>query len=187
MGSVPNCQKEIPNRHAIRWFKCKLKPPKKWGKYFLPPSKQQKDPDTSSVFSYNSNATEASTNQKQQVISYKPNIPQKKAIQRPPNTRYGADIPKEILDNIPAFEGKQGELSQFLNTIESYSMMYRVCKTDLVLLRFRGKSTQDHHTSNSRRPRCGMVRHQEKTHEQLWIHKKQDQGKCENLKTIYVM
>ena len=28
MGSVPNCQKEIPVHHAIRWFKCKLKPPK---------------------------------------------------------------------------------------------------------------------------------------------------------------
>ena len=28
MGSVPNCQKEIAARHAIRWFKCKLKPPK---------------------------------------------------------------------------------------------------------------------------------------------------------------
>ena len=28
MGSVPNCQKEIPTCHAIRWFKCKLKPPK---------------------------------------------------------------------------------------------------------------------------------------------------------------
>ena len=28
MGSVPNCRKEIPTRHAIRWFKCKLKPPK---------------------------------------------------------------------------------------------------------------------------------------------------------------
>ena len=30
MGSVPNCWKEIPVCHAIRWFKCKLKPPKKW-------------------------------------------------------------------------------------------------------------------------------------------------------------
>ena len=29
MGSVPNCQKEIPVCHAIRWLKCKLKPPKK--------------------------------------------------------------------------------------------------------------------------------------------------------------
>ena len=28
MGSVPNCLKEIPACHAIRWFKCKLKPPK---------------------------------------------------------------------------------------------------------------------------------------------------------------
>ena len=29
MGSVPNCQKEIADRYPIRWFKCKLKPPKK--------------------------------------------------------------------------------------------------------------------------------------------------------------
>ena len=29
MGSVPNCEKEIANRYSIRWFKCKLKPPKK--------------------------------------------------------------------------------------------------------------------------------------------------------------
>ena len=29
MGSVPNCRKEITNRYPIRWFKCKLKPPKK--------------------------------------------------------------------------------------------------------------------------------------------------------------
>ena len=28
MESVPNCWKEIAARHAIRWFKCKLKPPK---------------------------------------------------------------------------------------------------------------------------------------------------------------
>ena len=28
MGSVPNCWKEILMCHAIRWFKCKLKPPK---------------------------------------------------------------------------------------------------------------------------------------------------------------
>ena len=29
MGSVPNCQKEIAMHDPIRWFKCKLKPPKK--------------------------------------------------------------------------------------------------------------------------------------------------------------
>ena len=29
MGSVPNCRKEIADRYPIRWFKCKLKPPKK--------------------------------------------------------------------------------------------------------------------------------------------------------------
>ena len=30
MGSVPNCQKEIADRYPIRWFKCKLKPPKNY-------------------------------------------------------------------------------------------------------------------------------------------------------------
>ena len=29
MGSVPNCRKEIADHDPIRWFKCKLKPPKK--------------------------------------------------------------------------------------------------------------------------------------------------------------
>ena len=29
MGSVPNCWKEIPMCHAIRWFKCKLNRPNK--------------------------------------------------------------------------------------------------------------------------------------------------------------
>ena len=28
MGSVLNCRKEIADRYPIRWFKCKLKPPK---------------------------------------------------------------------------------------------------------------------------------------------------------------
>ena len=32
-------------------------------------------------------------------------------------TWYGADIPKEVLDNIPTFDGKPGELNQFLSTI----------------------------------------------------------------------
>ena len=32
MGSVPNCQKEIADCYPIRWFKCKLKPPKNGGR-----------------------------------------------------------------------------------------------------------------------------------------------------------
>ena len=60
-------------------------------------------------------------------------------VHRPIITRYGADIPKEVLDNIPMFNSKQGELNQFLSTIESYSTMYRIHKTDLVLLHSRGK------------------------------------------------
>ena len=114
---------------------------KRWGGYLLPSTKDQKDPETSSVISFGSNTTETSTYQKQQrITNYKPNVLEITTIQRPPISRYGADIPKEVLDNIPAFKGKQGELSQFLNTIESYSTMYRVCKTDLVLLCSRGKA-----------------------------------------------
>ena len=30
MGSVPNSQWEISTRYGIRWFKCKLKPPKNY-------------------------------------------------------------------------------------------------------------------------------------------------------------
>ena len=50
-------------------------------------SKQDMDPDTSSVLSYDSKTTEASTNQKQQITSYKPNISEITTIQRPPITR----------------------------------------------------------------------------------------------------
>ena len=57
---------------------------KRWSEYFLPPSKPHKDPDTSLVFSCDSNATEASTNPKQQITSYKPNISEIMTIQRPP-------------------------------------------------------------------------------------------------------
>ena len=68
-------------------------------------------------------------------------------VHRPIITRYGADIPKKVLDNIPTFNSKQGELNQFLSTIELYSTKYRICKTDLVLLRSRGKVHEIiHHT-----------------------------------------
>ena len=112
----------------------------RWDRFFTHQHKPQKDPDTSSVISYGSNITESSTTQKPQVTSYGSNIPELPAIQRPPVTRYGADTPKEVVDNIPAFNGKQERLSQFLNTTESYSTMYRVHKADLVLLHSRGKA-----------------------------------------------
>ena len=143
---------------------------KRWGEYLLPLSKQHKDPDISSVFSYDSNATEASTNQKKQSTSYKPIISEITTIQRPPITRYGADIPKEVLDNIPVFEGKQGVPKHhriFLHNVQG--MQSRPHTTTIWR-----KGTQDHKPHNSRRSRCRMVRHQEKTHKQLWIHKKWD-------------
>ena len=75
----------------------------------------------------------------QQITEYEPSISEIATVPRPIITQYGADIPKEVLDNIPTFDRKLGELNQFLSTIESYSTMYRICKTDLVMLRSRGK------------------------------------------------
>ena len=89
-----------------------------WGGHLIPSSREQKDPDLSSVMSFDSNITETSTCQKQQQITnYKPNVSEITTIQRPSITQYVADILKEVVDNIRSFKGKQGELSQFLNTI----------------------------------------------------------------------
>ena len=107
---------------------------KQWGEY-LTPSRYQKDPETSSTISMGYNTTGTSTYQKeQQITDYKPNVSEIATVPRSMITRYGADVPKEVLDNIPTFDGKPGELNQFLSTIESYSTMYRICKTDLVML-----------------------------------------------------
>ena len=112
---------------------------KKWGEYLAPP-RHTKDPETSSVISMDSNTTATSAYQNEQRITdYEPNLSEITTVHRPIVTWYGADIPKKVLDNIPTFNGKQGELNQFLSTIELYSTMYRICKTDLVLLRSRGK------------------------------------------------
>ena len=102
----------------------------------------------SSVISMGSNATATSAYQKeQQITDYEPNMSEITTVHRPIVTQYRADIPKEVLDNIPTFNGKQGELNQFLSTIESYSTMYRICKTDLVPLQSRGKVHEIvHHT-----------------------------------------
>ena len=111
----------------------------RWGEYLAPP-RHPKDPEMNSVISMGSNTTAISAYQKeQQITDYEPNVSEITTIHRPIVTQYGADIPKEVLDNIPTFNGKQGELNQFLSTIESYSTMYRIYKTDLVLLRSRGK------------------------------------------------
>ena len=107
---------------------------KQWGEY-LTPSRDPKDPETSSTISMGYNTTGTSTYQKeQQITKYEPNISEIATVPRPMITRYGADVLKEVLDNIPTFDGKPGELNQFLSTIESYSTMYRIRKTDLVML-----------------------------------------------------
>ena len=74
-----------------------------------------------------------------QITKYEPNISEIITVLRTTLTWYGTDIPKEVLDNIPTFNRKPGELNQFLSTIESYSTMYRICKTDLVMMQARGK------------------------------------------------
>ena len=81
------------------------------------------------------NTTRTSMYQKeQQITKYEPNVSEITTVPRPMITRYRADVPKEVLDNIPTFDRKPGELNQFLSTIESYSTISRICKTDLVML-----------------------------------------------------
>ena len=120
---------------------------KQWGEY-LTPSRDWKDPQTSSIISMGSNTTGTSTYQKeQQITDYEPTVLEITTVPRPTVTRYRADVPKEVLDNVPMFDGKPGELNQFLSTIELYSTMYRICKTDLVMLHSRGKVHEIiHHT-----------------------------------------
>ena len=88
---------------------------------------------------YNTMGTSTYHQKEQQITEYKPNVSEIATVPRPMITWYGADIPKEVLDNIPTFDGKVGELNQFVSTIESYSTMYKIHKTDLVMLRSRGK------------------------------------------------
>ena len=114
-----------------------------WGKWwaeFLTPHREQKDLETSSTISMGYNTTGTPTYTKEpRITEYEPNISEITTAPKTAITRYGADIPKEVLDNIPTFDGKPGELNQFLSTIESYSTMYRICKTDLVVITARGK------------------------------------------------
>ena len=105
-----------------------------WGK-FLTPHREQKDPEASSTISMGYNTMGTSTFTKEpQITEYEPNISEMATVLKTMITRYAVDIPKEVLDNIPTFDGKPGELNQFLSTIELYSTMYRICKTDLVMM-----------------------------------------------------
>ena len=109
---------------------------KRWGE-FLTPHREQKDPEMSSTISmgYNTMGTSTSTYTKEpRITEYEPNVSEITTVPKTTITRYGVDIPKEVLNNIPTFDGKPGELNQFLSTIKSYSTMYRICKTDLVMM-----------------------------------------------------
>ena len=110
-----------------------------WGEY-LTPSRDPKDPETSSTISMGYNTTGTSTYHKEpQITRYEPNISEIATVPRTMIPWYRADVPRELLNNIPTFDGKLGELNQFLSTIESYYTMYRIYKTDLVMMRARGK------------------------------------------------
>ena len=105
-----------------------------WGEYLMP-HREPKDPETSSTISmgYNTMGTSMYTKELQ-ITEYKPNVSEITTVPRTTITWYRVDILKEVLNNIPTFDGKPGELNQFLSTIESYSTMYRIRKTDLVMV-----------------------------------------------------
>ena len=110
-----------------------------WGDY-LTPHREPKDPETSSTISMGYNTMVTSMYTKEPPITeYEPNVSEITTVPRTTITQYRVDIPKEVPNNIPTFNGKPGELNQFLSTIESYSTMYRIHRTDLVMMRARGK------------------------------------------------
>ena len=79
---------------------------KRWGEY-LTPSRDWKDPETSSIISMGSNIMGTSTYQKeQQITDYEPNMSEINTVSRSIITRYRTDVAKEVLDNIPTFDGK---------------------------------------------------------------------------------
>ena len=89
-----------------------------------PPKENNRDIETSSEASFVSSAT-ASTHLTSER-SHKPSF-------RP------SDLTKEILDNIPTFDGKPSKLNQFINTIETVVNIYNIPEIQMVLLRTRGK------------------------------------------------
>ena len=113
---------------------------KNGGREFLTPYRESKDPETCSTISMGYNTMGTLTYTKElQITEYEPNVSEIATVPKTTITWYGVDIPKEVLDNIPTFDGKPGGLNQFLSTIESYSTMYRIRKMDLVIMQARGK------------------------------------------------
>ena len=120
----PSCKKlseDMRNKNKEKQWEMMEK---RWGEYFLPLPKNIRTPTQvqCSHIIPTQQRHQQTKNSKSPAMS-QTYISEITTIQRPPITRYGADIHKDILDNIPVFKGKQGELTQFLSTIESYSTM----------------------------------------------------------------
>ena len=78
---------------------------KQWGEY-LTPHREPKDPETSSTISMGYNTTGASTYPKvPQITEYEPNVSEIPTVPRTMIMQYGVDVPKEVLNNIPTFDG----------------------------------------------------------------------------------
>ena len=50
-----------------------------------------------------------------------------------------SELTKEIIDNVPIFDGKTNKLNQFINTIESITNLYQILEVQIVSLQTRGK------------------------------------------------
>ena len=79
---------------------------------------EPKDSDTSSVISLQSGVSTTTTT---------PDIGKQATS--------SAILSKQMLENIPRFDGKQGNVDQFISQIEAYSKLYSVRKVELALLR----------------------------------------------------
>ena len=89
-----------------------------------PPKEDNRDPETSSEASFVSSISTLINAESERSHKH---------IYNP------SDLTKEIIDNVPVFDGKMSELNQFINTIESVTSLYSIPEIQIVLLCTRGK------------------------------------------------
>ena len=83
---------------------------------------EPKDSDVGSVISLQSGISTATT-----------------ALDQGKQFTSSATLSKQMIENIPRFDGKQGNVNQFISQIESYSKLYSIHKVELTLLQTLGR------------------------------------------------
>ena len=66
--------------------------------------------------------------------SFTSSVPMTSVLHRLTQGIHNSETSKEMVDNVPIFDGKPGELNQFLSTVESFSKLYKTHKVIIIML-----------------------------------------------------